>query len=58
MKTHLNLLNQIIEHEEERDEKEAERWIAEGKGENAVGQSWTVFHLKVLKKLLENEEAE
>ena len=51
-------MNQIIEHEEERDEKEAERWIAEGKGENAVGQSWTVFHLKVLKKLLENEEAE
>ena len=51
-------MNQIIEHEEERDEKEAERWIAEGKGEKAVGQSWPVFHLKVLKKLLENEEAE
>ena len=51
-----NLLNQIIEHEEERDEKEGREWISKGKGENTVGESLTVFHLKTLKKLLEDEE--
>ena len=56
MKTPLNLLRQIIEHEEEGDDRRKMKKVLEGKGEQAVGESWTIFHLKRLEELLENEE--
>ena len=53
----LKLLNQIIKHEEEEELRRKVEKIAQGKGEEAVGESWTIFHLKKLKELLSNEEA-
>jgi hypothetical protein len=53
----LNLLNQIIEHAEAEDAKQKWKKLSEGEGEEAIGESWTIFHLKRLKELMENEEA-
>ena len=50
----ISLLDQIIEMAQKDDEQNAIRAINEGKGERAVGESSVVFHLKILKKLLED----
>ena len=51
----VDLLSQIIEHEEFENRREKVEKIEQGKGEEAMGESWTLFHLKRLKELL-NEE--
>jgi hypothetical protein len=50
------LLLQIIEHSEEEDMQSKIKALREGKGEEAVGESWMTFHLKILKKLLNDEK--
>jgi len=51
----VDLLDQIIEHEEFENRREKVEKIKQGKGEEAAGESWTLFYLKRLKELL-NEE--
>ena len=53
----LSLLNQIIEHAKSEDLKNKHKNIREGQGEQAIGESWMIFHLKKLKELIEDEEA-
>jgi len=52
----VDLLDQIIEHEEFENRREKVEKIKQGKGEEAVGESWTLFYLKRLKELLNEEE--
>ena len=52
----LNLLNQIVEMAQNDDEQNKIRAINEGKGERAIGESAVVFHLKTLRRLLEDEK--
>jgi len=47
-----NLLDQIIEGAEEQDNHLKDYWISKSQGEKAIGDSFVLFHLKVLKKLL------
>ena len=47
-----NLLNDIIIRACEEDEAHKIAAIKAGKGSQAVGESWMIFHLKVLKKHL------
>ena len=47
-----NLLDQIIEGAEEQDKHLKDYWISKAQGEKAIGESFVLFHLKVLKKLL------
>jgi len=49
----LNLLEQIIERAEKEDNQQKALAIKHGKASNAIGESWMVFHLKALKKILE-----
>jgi hypothetical protein len=52
VKTANNLLDQIIEAAEFDDAILKEYWISKAQGEKAVGDSFVLFHLKILKKLL------
>ena len=52
----LTLLDSIISEAEIVDEQQKLKAIEDGKGSKAVGQSWLVFHLKNLKKLIDEEE--
>ena len=47
------LLDQIIERAKEDDEIQKSHAIKAGKGFDAIGEIWMVFHLKALKGLLE-----
>jgi len=47
-----NLLDQIIEGAETQDEYLKDYWISKAQGEKAIGESFVLFHLRVLKKLL------
>ena len=47
-----NLLDQIIEAAAQDDAYLKDYWISKAQGEKAVGDSFVLFHLKVLKKLL------
>ena len=47
-----NLLDQIIEAAAEDDTYLKDYWISKAQGEKAIGESFVLFHLKVLKKLL------
>ena len=47
-----NLLDQIIEGAEEQDKHLKDYWISKAQGEKTIGESFVLFHLKVLKKLL------
>ena len=49
----LRLLDQIIERASEEDEVQKSLAIKHGNAANAVGESWMVFHLKALRKILE-----
>ena len=50
----LDLLDQIIEHVKSEDFEYKRSMIKQHKGSNAVGEGWTLFHLKILKELIEN----
>jgi len=52
----LNLINQMLEYAKVDDEEHKIQMIAEGKGRNAVGESWVIFHLKALKEILEDSK--
>ena len=47
-----SLLDEIIEAATADDEILKDYWISKGKGERTVGESFVIFHLKALKKLL------
>ena len=47
-----NLLDQLIQAAVEQDEYLKDYWISKAQGEKAIGESFVVFHLKALKKLL------
>jgi len=52
METANNLIDQLIIAAARDDEHLKDYWIAKGQGEKAIGESFVVFHLKALKKLL------
>ena len=52
LKTANNLLDHILDAATEQDEYLKEYWISKAQGEKAIGESFVLFHLKVLKKLL------
>ena len=47
-----SLLDQIIEAAAADDEVLKDYWISKAQGEKAIGDSFVLFHLKILKKLL------
>ena len=51
----LNVLEPMIEYAEEVDRLHKAKSLSEGKASKAVGESWLVFHLKLLKKLIDEE---
>lgn len=51
----LKLLDQLIEFAEIEDHKHKNQAIANHQAEKAVGESWMIHHLRLLKKLLEEE---
>jgi len=52
LKTANNLLDEIIEKAAQDDEYLKDYWINKAQGEKAIGESFVLFHLKALKKLL------
>ena len=52
METANNLIDQIIIAAAQDDENLKDYWISKAQGEKAIGESFVVFHLKALKKLL------
>ncbi len=51
--TILNLLNQILDEAKRQDEIHKLKAIENHKGEEAVGESWLVFHLEKLRELMD-----
>jgi hypothetical protein len=49
----LNLLDQIIEQVAHEDGQSKKTAIAEHRGSQAVGESWMLFHLKILREIIE-----
>jgi hypothetical protein len=47
-----NLIDQIILAAAQDDEHLKDYWLTSGQGDKTKGESFVVFHLKVLKKLL------
>jgi hypothetical protein len=47
-----SLIDQIIVAAAQDDENLKDYWISKAQGEKAIGESFVVFHLKALKKLL------
>jgi hypothetical protein len=47
-----NLIDDILNAAVQDDEHLKDYWLTSGQGEKTVGESFVVFHLKVLKKLL------
>lgn len=52
METANNLIDQIIVAAAQDDEYLKDYWISKAQGEKAIGESFVIFHLNVLKKLL------
>jgi len=52
IKTANSLIDQIIIAAQLDDEHLKDYWLTSGQGEKTIGESFVVFHLKVLKKLL------
>ena len=48
----LNLLDEILDRAIVEDEQHKQRMLKEGKGSKSLGESWMVFHLKMLKELI------
>tara|TARA_R100000005_G_C4911369_1_gene148888 strand:- start:485 stop:661 length:177 start_codon:yes stop_codon:yes gene_type:complete len=55
-KKSLDLLEQIIERAHYDDLLHKKKSIENHEASKAVGESWMLFHLKLLKELLENEQ--
>jgi len=53
----LALLEDLIEASSNIDELHKKKSIQEGKAVRAVGESWLLFHLRVLRDLINEEEA-
>jgi hypothetical protein len=49
----LGMVSEMLQLAEAQDVRHCKEAIARGKGEEAIGKSWEVFHLKNLKDLLE-----
>jgi len=52
----LSLLGDLVQVAEEVDELHKKRAIKDGKAVRAVGDSWMLFHLRVLRDLIKEEE--
>ena len=49
----LNMVVEMLDLAKAQDARHCKEAIARGKGEEAIGESWEIFHLKNLKNLLE-----
>lgn len=52
----LNLLEELIGVAEQKDEEHVKEALRSGKSEQAVGESYDVFYLRLLRKVLKGEE--
>ena len=50
----INMIEEMLQQAEKADKKHRSKMIAEGQGEQAIGESWLVWNLKTLKDLLKN----
>ncbi len=48
------MVDEMLVLAEEQDTRHRANAIAKGKGEEAIGTSWEIFHLRALKELLED----
>ena len=53
----LSLLEDLIEVSKNTDELHKKQSIKDGKAARAVGESWMLFHLRVLRDLIKGEES-
>ena len=53
----VGLIEEMIAVCKEKDEKHKKEAVARGQGEQAIGESWEVFYLNMLLKILEDGEA-
>ena len=53
----LSLLEDLIEVSKNADELHKKQSIRDGKAVRAVGESWMLFHLRVLRNLINEEES-
>ena len=58
MKRSSTLLDQIIEKAALDDEEHKKQMLAQNKAQKTVGQSWMIFHLLELKKIIKEESNE
>tara|TARA_Y100000588_G_C14267354_1_gene930568 strand:- start:1536 stop:1724 length:189 start_codon:yes stop_codon:yes gene_type:complete len=52
----VNMLEEMILLAEQEDKKHKAESLAKGQGEQSLGESWTLHHLRALKSLLEKGE--
>jgi hypothetical protein len=52
----VSLLEELIEVAEVKDKKHKEEAIAKGNAEQAIGTSYDIFYLKMVKNVLEGKE--
>ena len=50
----IQMVDEMLVLAEEQDTRHRANAIAKGKGEEAIGTSWEIFHLRALKELLED----
>ena len=56
MKETMQLLDQLIEYAQVEDLKHKKESVVKGKGSQAIGEGFMLFHLKHLKNLLEKSK--
>ena len=56
MKEAMQLLDQLIERAQVEDFRHKKESVAKGKGSQAIGEGFMVFHLKQLKNLLKKSK--
>jgi hypothetical protein len=54
IKAAISMIEEMLELAKQKDEIHKAQAIARGKGEQAIGESWEIYHLKALKDLLTN----
>ena len=52
----LGLLDQIIRQAKDNDNLHKAKMLKEGKGHKAIGDSWLVFHLNILRDIIDENK--
>ena len=54
IKAAISMIEEMLELAKHKDDMHKPKAIADGKAEQAIGESWEIYHLKNLKELLTN----